>query len=512
MAQSHTLKPNHRIGRLAVRLNTNNTQQALGARLLLRERINELADELTEQLDAIAGEHDWVHIPALAISIKQSELNVENIFDQIKTQLLLAVKEVVENKQVVDAQHNQAGPFTIDDVELNANQSSAPYLTGLSQNKRLALYLQHYLVTGSLPWHVDSLSSVEHQWQQLFESPEYNNLASVFKPVNFTQWLRFAVLLNTQQLTNYLNEWQSGSGVSLQQAKLVQSLINLLPVARASLVMPEHVLVALLGIITTPNIAEHELNLTPWLASFIKHSMRSFLIDEGRAPTAIVELLEERLSEKLPKHWFVAPESSSSVKQIDTARELESNVIPISQAKTQAVNVNDTQQEKPATRTQWAGLVLLFPYLPRLFNACNIVLDEKRIAVNQLPQAARLLAYLAQGNNFCHEYQLGTIKLLLGLPLDAALPLENIPLTTAEIEQCESLLASFINHWAAIKNTSIDGVRSAFLQREGYAKLTDQGWSIYIERNGYDALLDQLPFSLSVVKLPWMKHALQIEW
>lgn len=74
------------------------------------------------------------------------------------------------------------------------------------------------------------------------------------------------------------------------------------------------------------------------------------------------------------------------------------------------------------------------------------------------------------------------------------------------------MLASFINHWAAIKNTSIDGVRSAFLQREGYAKLTDQGWSIYIERNGYDALLDQLPFSLSVVKLPWMKHALQIEW
>lgn len=511
MAQSHTLKPNHRIGRLAVRLNTNNTQQALGARLLLRERINELADELTEQLDAIAGEHDWVHIPALAISIKQSELNVENIFDQIKTQLLLAVKEVVENKQVVDVEYNQASPFTIDDIELNANQLSAPYLTGLSQNKRLALYLQHYLVTGSLPWHVDSLSSIEHQWRQLFESPEYN-LASVFKPVNFTQWLRFAALLNTQQLTSYLNEWQSGSSVSQQQAKLVQSLIDLLPVARASLVMPEHVLVALLGIITTPNIAEHELNLTPWLASFIKHSMRSFFIDKGRVPTAIVELLEERLSEKLPKHWFVAPESSSLAKKIDTARELESNVIPISQAKKQAVNVNDTQQEKPATRTQWAGLVLLFPYLPRLFNACNIVLDEKRIAANQLPLAARLLVHLAQGEHFCHEYQLGTIKLLLGLPLDAALLLENIPLTTAEIEQCESLLASFINHWAAIKNTSIDGVRSAFLQREGYAKLTDQGWSIYIERNGYDALLDQLPFSLSVVKLPWMKHALQIEW
>ncbi|MDO6423986.1 contractile injection system tape measure protein [Saccharophagus degradans] len=511
MAQSHTLKPNHRIGRLAVRLNTNNTQQALGARLLLRERINELADELTEQLDAIAGEHDWVHIPALAISIKQSELNVENIFDQIKTQLLLAVKEVVENKQVADVEYAQAGPFTIDGEELSANRLSAPYLTGLSQNKRLALYLQHYLVTGSLPWHVDSLSRIEHQWQQLFESPEYN-LANTFKPVNFTQWLRFAALLNIQQLTCYLNEWQSGSSVSQQQAKLVQSLINLLPVARASLVMPEHVLVALLGIITTPNIAEHELNLAPWLASFIKHSMRSFLIDERRVPTAIVELLEERLSEKLPKHWFVAPESSSLAKQIDTSRELESNVIPISQAKKQAVNVNDTQQEKPATRTQWAGLVLLFPYLPRLFNACNIVLDEKRIAVNQLPLAARLLAHLAQGEHFCHEYQLGTIKLLLGLPLDAALPLENIPLTTAEIEQCESLLASFINHWAAIKNTSIDGVRSAFLQREGYAKLTDQGWSIYIERNGYDALLDQLPFSLSVVKLPWMKHALQIEW
>ncbi|MEO1401775.1 MAG: contractile injection system tape measure protein [Cyanobacteria bacterium J06635_1] len=37
-------------------------------------------------------------------------------------------------------------------------------------------------------------------------------------------------------------------------------------------------------------------------------------------------------------------------------------------------------------------------------------------------------------------------------------------------------------------------------------------WLLQIERETYDILLDQLPWSIRVVKLPWMPKLLYVEW
>ena len=64
-----------------------------------------------------------------------------------------------------------------------------------------------------------------------------------------------------------------------------------------------------------------------------------------------------------------------------------------------------------------------------------------------------------------------------------------------------------IEQWRILKKTSVDGFRESFLQREGRLSLQENGWSLKVARASYDVLLDQLPWGISVVLLPWMKSA-----
>lgn len=504
------VKPSHRIARLALKVNVNSAQQALSARMLLRDQLSGLAEQLEAQLDTIVGEGDWLHIPSLAISITQADFNVEQIIEQIKIQLVKAVTEQFTHAKT--AIHSPAH------FGLNLHSNTEGFsgaildttrLSSLSQGERLQLYLQHYLATGALPWHAESLAGLKSQWQAQFDE-QGTKVYSLNFPANFAQWLRLAGVLNVEQLDGCLTVWQVNNRLSEPRAALAKGLVTLILGESSTSIFDKHKVLALLGIVLTDKLTVDELNLVPWLEQFIKDKLLPLLNVLGSFSPDVAQQLAACLRERLQVSWFLMPEGNAVATNNSKAQPAKSNVIPIEQAKKPSFNV--PAQDAPAARINWAGLGLLYPYLPRLFGACDIDVSGGSIPAQHLPHAARLMVYLASGEHYCNEYELGTVKLLLGLTLDTTLPLESIPLANPHIEQCDSLLKSFISHWAAIKNTSVNGVRSAFLQREGYAKRTEQGWSIFIERNGYDALLDQLPFSLSMVKLPWMKHALQIEW
>jgi hypothetical protein len=64
-----------------------------------------------------------------------------------------------------------------------------------------------------------------------------------------------------------------------------------------------------------------------------------------------------------------------------------------------------------------------------------------------------------------------------------------------------------------LRNTSPDGLRGTFLIRSGKLCLRDGGdWSLQVESNSFDILLDQLPWGISMIKLPWMEKMLWVEW
>ncbi|MGJ0482909.1 MAG: contractile injection system tape measure protein [Methylomicrobium sp.] len=156
-----------------------------------------------------------------------------------------------------------------------------------------------------------------------------------------------------------------------------------------------------------------------------------------------------------------------------------------------------------------AGLVLLHPFLPQFFRALNIVVDDKLIAPDR---ALSLLHFLGTGQLVAPEYELVLPKVLLNLALETPVD-TNTPLTAEETGEATALLEAVIRHWAALKGTSDDGLRGTFLIRPGKISLRNDGdWRLQVENKAYDILLDQLPWGIGMIKLPWMHRMLWVEW
>ncbi|WP_432812933.1 contractile injection system tape measure protein, partial [Pantanalinema sp. GBBB05] len=163
--------------------------------------------------------------------------------------------------------------------------------------------------------------------------------------------------------------------------------------------------------------------------------------------------------------------------------------------------------------TRDAGLLLTNPFLPRLLETTGIKHPQHpTIPEAQLPRAAALLHYLVTGNDTLFEHELTLIKVLLGLTPNHSLLVAEGLLQPDDKTETAALLQALIDYWGALKTTSIDGLRSSFLHRSGLLRERENGWWVQVESKPYDMLLNQLPWSISVVKLPWMQRPIYSEW
>lgn len=161
----------------------------------------------------------------------------------------------------------------------------------------------------------------------------------------------------------------------------------------------------------------------------------------------------------------------------------------------------------------YAGLVLSHPFIPPLFEATGIIeTNREAIASSRLPKAAALLHFLATGRSTVHEYELGLIKVLLGLDPEVPLGVAEGWLEESDRTEAETVLRSILNYWTVLKNTSIEGLRVSFLQRSGLLGKIDHGRSLQVEHRAFDLLLDRLPWGIGIIKLAWMTSPLYVEW
>ncbi len=158
-----------------------------------------------------------------------------------------------------------------------------------------------------------------------------------------------------------------------------------------------------------------------------------------------------------------------------------------------------------------AGLVLLAPFLNTLFINCKLKDAESFLNEAASVKAAFLLQYLVTGQDTHPEYMLVLNKLLCGIALDTPLPL-TLSLEADEREECDQLLRVVIQQWAALKNTSIPGLRETFLQREGHLVRGEAEWLLRVEHKGADVLLDRIPWGFVMVRFSWMDLPLRVEW
>ncbi|MCT4639741.1 MAG: contractile injection system tape measure protein [Bacteroidales bacterium] len=158
-----------------------------------------------------------------------------------------------------------------------------------------------------------------------------------------------------------------------------------------------------------------------------------------------------------------------------------------------------------------AGVVLVASYLPRLFSILkltengNFTGDEARI------RAAMLIQYIVLGTDTFPEHQLVLNKILTGIDISDALP-NGFDITETEENTINQMIKGIIQHWSALKNTSVDGFRESFMKREGILYSNDKGWNLTVEQRGYDVLIDRLPWSFVTTRHKWMNNTLFVKW
>ena len=157
------------------------------------------------------------------------------------------------------------------------------------------------------------------------------------------------------------------------------------------------------------------------------------------------------------------------------------------------------------------GLLLLHPFLNVFFRRLELLEGPAFRDLHAHQKALSLLYYLATGKTGPEEYQLVVPKILCGYPLQQ--PVESdIAISDAEKEEGDALLHSVIGHWDILRDTSPDGLRESFLQREGKLFTDQDCFCFRVESRGIDILLDHLPWNISVIQLPWRKELIKVDW
>lgn len=161
---------------------------------------------------------------------------------------------------------------------------------------------------------------------------------------------------------------------------------------------------------------------------------------------------------------------------------------------------------------QNSGVILLHPFLQLYFKELGLLATNYQfIDDTAQKRAVLLLNYLATSDAGAPEYELALQKILCGLTLDDALP-AGIAITDQEKEESLNLLTAVTQHWQPLNNTSVEGLRVTFLQRDGKLSHIFSGWRLQIEPKTVDVLLGKLPWTYSTIKLPWMKELINIDW
>ncbi|MNU51655.1 hypothetical protein D3C71_406490 [compost metagenome] len=159
-----------------------------------------------------------------------------------------------------------------------------------------------------------------------------------------------------------------------------------------------------------------------------------------------------------------------------------------------------------------SGLVLLAPFLPRLFSMFELTENGKFKNRKAQIKGIFLTQYAVFGDaGEFPEYQMQLNKLLVNFKTGIPIPKKS-DLTDDEKTTVDGMLEGVIQNWGRLGETSISGLREGFLRREGRLEEQDDMYLLIVEAKGFDMLLDYVPWNFRTIKFSWMKKAIQVKW
>lgn len=223
----------------------------------------------------------------------------------------------------------------------------------------------------------------------------------------------------------------------------------------------------------------------------------------------LIAQLEE--SKKIPQAHAKTHKLLQTLKSFDTIKEL-----PVKKAK--ELLPAETQKEEEQSSfgdeifIQAAGLVILSPFIPRLFEMLGLMTNGQFHDETAREKAIYALHFAAFGNTDADEAALVLPKIICGLEVNTPIGIPEDILTPEQEVLIESLLTAVIEQWKALKKTSIAGLRETFLQREGKLVVGDNEYALQVKQVTFDILLDAIPWGINKLKLSWMPKILVVAW
>lgn len=175
-------------------------------------------------------------------------------------------------------------------------------------------------------------------------------------------------------------------------------------------------------------------------------------------------------------------------------------------------DTNGERRNRPSLAiTRYAGLVLVAPFLPAFFEEMQLLHDGTFKDDAARFKAVHFLHFLATSKTKASEYQQALQKILCGLETTDPVP-KNIKLTAADKKACTGFLDDIAEQWTTLQGTSGEAFRETFMKRNGILEQREGALLLRIERGPIDMLLETLPWTISIIRLPWMQQLLHVEW
>jgi len=158
-----------------------------------------------------------------------------------------------------------------------------------------------------------------------------------------------------------------------------------------------------------------------------------------------------------------------------------------------------------------AGLVILWPFLENFFNRLDLIVDNQFKDEAAAQRAVGLLQYIAGEDESPLETLLPLNKVLCGMAPEEVFDF-GAEITEQEKQECNDLIMAVIHQAPILNEMSSAGFRASFLLRQGQLSARDGNLLLRVERETHDIVLDRFPWSVSIVRLPWMEAMMQVEW
>lgn len=435
---------------------------------------DQIFPRLGKELDAVNTGSEHIRISELNLDI--GEIRIENLEEElsIRVQQQLMEKLLTSTGKAGNTfRHAPVG-------RINGDKESPVIAESLTPDRQMLDIFIYYLRTGQLPWYCDGSDML----------PSGEAVAGALYKLNAG---------DRNQLKNFLafdNAALTRLILQYDRPVVIEILTMLLaPSARMKMETLKK------GVSTLSEGAGQE-NIREIYIRKITHLLSSARIDEASLTVAKKQIPTDQ-------------------EQLQESKMLHKREIPLKQGKEDVPEITGITEKKDETRepslseegvlVTHAGLIILHPFLEYLFREFGLLEGEQFRDWESRLTALQLLGYLATGADDLYEYDLLLEKYLCGIGDDIPVLRKSL-LTPAMKTEAANLLMAAIAHWKELKKTSPDGLREGFLIRRGKLVAGTFGHRLLVERASQDILLSWLPWGISLIKLPWLRDVLHVEW